>query len=144
MKGIKKITTIFICIISLLLFYSFSFAGPCDSNTKEPNEDEVVFFEHINYGGCWMAAKVVANYASLVGNAYMPICGKTINWNDTISSIKVGAKAKVTVYEHVNYGGKSQTWKGNCNAPFCLKDLRDWGWNDKISSFRVDKNYDCY
>lgn len=140
----KTFVKISIILFSIFIISSLSFAQSCDPNTREPAEDEVIFFEHINYQGCWMGAKIGSYYASLVGNSYNPICKKTINWNDTISSIKVGAKAMVIVYEHVNYGGRSQVWKGNCNSPLCLGDLRNSNWNDKISSFRIDRNHDCY
>lgn len=140
----KKVSKVIILIISFLMIYSLSFAGDtCDSNTKEPKENQVFFFEHINYGGCWMGNNAPADMASIEGESYMPACGKRLNWNNTISSIKVGAKAKVTIYEDVNFKGRSQTFKGSCNAPLCLKDLRSSNWNDKISSYRVDWNYDC-
>lgn len=49
----------------------------------------------------------------------------------------------MTVYEHANYGGAHYTVKGNCNAPLHISDLKESGWNDKISSFKVERNYDC-
>lgn len=140
----KTFVKISIILFSIFMISSLSFAQSCDPNTREPKEDEVIFFEHINFQGCWMGAKIGSNYASLEGSSYNPICNKNIVWNDAISSIKIGAKARVIVYEHVGYGGKSQTWKGNCKAPLCLRDLRNSGWNDKISSFKIDRNHDCY
>ncbi|MCS7215136.1 MAG: hypothetical protein RMI30_01450 [Thermodesulfovibrio sp.] len=66
----KKIIKICIIIFSILILYSFSHAQRgCDPNTREAKEDEVIFFENINYGGCWMGAKAGSNYASLVGNS---------------------------------------------------------------------------
>lgn len=103
---------------------------------REAKEDEVIFFEHVNYGGSWIGAKIGSQYPSLGISD-----GK--NWNDTISSMKVGKKAKVTVYEHVNFGGAHFTVKGNCNTPLYISNLKESGWNDKISSFKIEQNYDC-
>ncbi|MCX8027591.1 MAG: peptidase inhibitor family I36 protein [Thermodesulfovibrionales bacterium] len=114
----------------------------CDPDTRDAKDDEVIFFEHVNYGGAWMGAKIGSEYPSIGGTATMGT-GQTINWNDAISSIKVGKKVRITVYEHDNYRGQSYTWQASCNAPLCLDDLRNSGWNDKISSFKVTRNPAC-
>lgn len=58
-----------------------------DLAPREVREDEVIFFEHVNYGGSWIGAKIGSQYASLG-----IFDGK--NWNDIISSMKVGKKSK--------------------------------------------------
>lgn len=59
--------------------------------------------------------------------------GQNENWNDKVSCIKVGKTAKLTIYQHVNYKGKSKTfkWTKASNGWYSLSG--DW-WNDSISS----------
>lgn len=52
---------------------------------------------------------------------------------------------EVTVYEHLNYGGRSKTFTifpGNCQA--MEWDLKDVGMNDTITSIKVGKNVAAY
>lgn len=49
-------------------------------------------------------------------------------WNDMISSFKVGSGCSLTVYEHSKYEGASKTYTSSSN--FVGDD-----WNDQISSF---------
>jgi hypothetical protein len=51
--------------------------------------------------------------------------------NDRISSIRVFGNAEVTVYQDRSFGGRSETFTADVN------DLRPGGWNDTITSFRV-------
>jgi hypothetical protein len=51
--------------------------------------------------------------------------------NDQISSIRVFGNAEVTVYEDRNYMGRSRTFTAD------VRDLKTDGWNDVITSYRV-------
>lgn len=53
--------------------------------------------------------------------------------NDQISSIRVFGGAEVTVYRDINYQGSSRRFDGD------VRDLRRSGWNDRISSYSVDR-----
>jgi hypothetical protein len=55
--------------------------------------------------------------------------------NDSVSSLKVAAGWKVTLYEHSNYGGTPVTFTGPTEVP-CLVDH---GFNDKASSLRIER-----
>jgi hypothetical protein len=72
------------------------------------------------------------------------------NWNDEVDGFRVSASGfrgggqhfrdrvedRVCVYQHVNFQGNSLCW----DAGFAIRDLRDIGWNDGISSIRVFGN----
>jgi hypothetical protein len=51
--------------------------------------------------------------------------------NDKISSIRVFGRSDVTVFKDVRFDGGSQRFRGS------VANLKDDGWNDRISSFRV-------
>lgn len=51
--------------------------------------------------------------------------------NDRISSIRIYGRAEVTVFRDVRFSGDSSRFRGN------IENLKDEGWNDRISSFRV-------
>lgn len=60
------------------------------------------------------------------------------NWNDQISCMVIGeGVSKVTVYEHINFKGKSKVFTRKPNNPLGSWSLaKDW-WNDKISSIKI-------
>ena len=78
----------------------------------------VCFYEHVNYQGASFCASADSNW---VGGA----------WNDRVSSVKVAAGYKVTLYWDVNYGGKTLVLTGD-NA-----NLVPAGFNDQTSSFKI-------
>jgi len=97
--------------------------GPVDI-AFEPKETPVVtFYEHKDYGGKSRQSKV-GDEVSSVGD----------NWNDIISSIKIGKGAILKVFKHTNYRGKSKKYTGG-DVSFVGKD-----WNDIISSYKVTKD----
>jgi len=51
--------------------------------------------------------------------------------NDQISSIRLFGRAEVVVYRDVRFNGGSSRFEGS------IRNLRDEGWNDRISSVRV-------
>lgn len=95
--------------------------------------NSVYFYEHINYQGAVVAFNGIRDVPDL--RAYPTGSGST-NWNDRISSFKVGTGVKVIVYKDINYKGGSYTVTG----PGWISTLVSNGWNDKISSFRVVPN----
>ena len=78
----------------------------------------VCFYEHINYGGQYFCTNI---------NTTDPI----LEMNDQISSIRVFGNAEVTVYQDRDFQGRSQTIASD------MSDLRQGGWNDAITSVRV-------
>ena len=78
----------------------------------------VCFYEHVNYQGASFCATTDSNW---VGGT----------WNDRISSVKVAAGYKVTLYWDINYGGKTLVLTGD-NA-----NLVPAGFNDQASSYKI-------
>jgi hypothetical protein len=60
-------------------------------------------------------------------------------WNDQISCMVIGQNiGKVTVYQHINFKGKSKTFTKTSNNPLGTWSLaKDW-WNDSISSMKIE------
>jgi len=78
----------------------------------------VCFYEHVNYQGASFCATADSNW---VGSA----------WNDRVSSVKVAAGYKVTLYWDINYGGKALVLDGDA------ANLVSLGFNDQASSYRI-------
>ena len=78
----------------------------------------VCFYEHVNYQGASFCASADSNW---VGAA----------WNDRVSSVKVAAGYKVTLFQDINYAGKSLVLAGDTT------NLVTLGFNDAASSFKL-------
>jgi hypothetical protein len=78
----------------------------------------VCFYEHVNFQG-----------ASFCATADSSWVGGT--WNDRISSVKVAAGYKVTLYRDIDYGGKTLVLGGDA------ANLVSLGFNDQASSYRI-------
>ncbi|MGB3006455.1 MAG: hypothetical protein WBC06_08110, partial [Chitinophagaceae bacterium] len=108
-------------------------------------EDEVIFFEHKDYDGYYLrqGTNIDASNLTLYGledpftNTYV------YNWNDRISSMKIGAKACVTTYTNINYGGQRWQVRANGNNTHYVSDSAPLGCGDNTSSFRVRDRDHC-
>ena len=78
----------------------------------------VCFYEHVNYQGASFCASADSNW---VGGA----------WNDRVSSVKVAAGYKVTLFQDINYGGKTLVLGGDTT------NLVSLNFNDAASSFKI-------
>jgi hypothetical protein len=83
-----------------------------------PPRNGVCFYDDVNYGGDYFCTNTDTTNGLL-------------EMNDRISSIRVFGNAEVTVYQDRNFTGRSQTFTAD------VSDLRPGGWNDTITSFRV-------
>jgi hypothetical protein len=81
------------------------------------------FYKDSDFHGEYFCAGVGDTFASVPGDM-----------NDKISSIRVFGRVEVTVYRDVQFNGGSSKFGGS------IKNLKDEGWNDRISSLRV-RNY---
>lgn len=81
----------------------------------------VCFYEHINFEGQYFCARE-GDRVELVPEGT----------NDRISSIRAFGGAEITVFRDRDFSGVSRHFEGDA------RDLRDSGWNDTISSFRVE------
>lgn len=84
-----------------------------------PVTPTATFYEHDNYGSAFQTAGV-GEYA---------LAAK----NDALSSLKVGAGTKVTLFEHAGFGGSSLVVTADTPS------LSGLGWNDRASSYRIEK-----
>ena len=78
------------------------------------------FFQDKDYRGDYFCVAAGANVAAVPDDL-----------NDGISSIRVFGRAEVHVFRDVRFGGGSSRFGGS------VRDLRQEGWNDRISSLRV-------
>ncbi len=79
------------------------------------------FYEHINFEGQYFCVRE--------GDRIEMVPEGT---NDRISSMRLFGGAEITVFRDRDFSGASQHFQGDA------RDLRDSGWNDTISSFRVE------
>jgi hypothetical protein len=95
-----------------------------------PTASQVTVYEHSNYCGAYMTLGIT-EIANLTNHNIGPLGSP--NWNDRISSIRVGSNMKLIAYEHSDFRVPSTTLTGPSNLP----NLASTGWNDKISSLKV-------
>jgi hypothetical protein len=79
------------------------------------------FYRDVNFRGDYFCA-------SLGARAEVPP-----GTNDEISSVRVFGNAVLTVFRDINYQGSSRRFDRD------VSDLRRSGWNDRISSYSIDR-----
>jgi len=79
------------------------------------------FYRDVNFGGDYFCA-------SLGSRAEVPP-----GTNDEISSVRILGDAELTVFRDVNYQGSSR------HIDRDVRDLRRSGWNDRISSYSIER-----
>lgn len=97
---------------------SARFSYTVSSGSTPAPTGAVCFYENADYQG--------ASFCSDSSSAYV---GAT--WNDRISSVKVRAGQKVTLFEHANQGGRSLVLTAD------TANLVSQGFNDLMSSFTL-------
>jgi len=122
-----------IVAVLMLVGSSLSFA---DSITPAPFE-RVVFYQDYQ---CTTGNKIVlkrGSYGDLRQWNTAELGSPT--WNDQISCMVIGEGiSKVTIYQHINYKGKSKTFTRTRNNPLGAWSLAgDW-WNDSASSIKIE------
>jgi hypothetical protein len=114
-----------------VLFHSFVVAVLVGGGTAsaqiwgrppEPRGGGVCFYEHIDFGGRYFCARV--------GEQFDRVPRGT---NDEISSVRVFGNAEVIVFRADGLRGDSRSFSSN------VRDLRRAGFNDRISSFAVQR-----
>jgi hypothetical protein len=93
-------------------------------HAKFPREG-VCFFKDPNFRGDYFCADAGDSMSSVPDDM-----------NDRISSIRIFGPAEVIVFRDVRFGGDSTRFRGD------IGNLKDEGWNDRISSIRVRDSYD--
>jgi hypothetical protein len=82
--------------------------------------DGVCFFKDPNFNGEYFCAASGDSLSSVPDGM-----------NDKISSIRLFGRADVTVFQDVRFSGRSVRFGGD------VRNLKEEGWNDRISSLRV-------
>jgi hypothetical protein len=119
-------------IVKILIFFSaLATLWAMVSWAADPTSNQVYVYEHINYEGAYMRFDGLREVADL--RSYNTGALGTPNWNDRISSLKVGSEVKLVVFADINYKGASWSVTG----PASIKTLVSNGWNDRVSSFRI-------
>jgi hypothetical protein len=127
LKGMERCRTVRI----LIFFSSLAVLWAMVSWAADPTSNQVYVYEHTNYEGAYMRFDGLREVADL--RSYNTGALGTPNWNDRISSLKVGSEVKLVVFADINYKGASWSVTG----PASIKTLVSNGWNDRISSFRI-------
>jgi hypothetical protein len=81
--------------------------------------------------------------AGFRGDYFCVRAGEDVPWipgglNDEISSIRTFGRAEVTVYRDRRFSGRSERFERD------VFNLRNQGWNDRLSSLRVDRGRGGY
>lgn len=106
----------------------------------DPAPHQVFLYEHTNYQGHNMSFSPDYEVKDLTKWKFS---GSNTNWNDKISSIKLGKNVKIYLYKDINFGNLMTVLQGDCKNNKLYPTLHSYGWGDKISSFRV-RYADCW
>lgn len=100
----------------------------CYTLAPQPNvpaEGEVVLFENCDFGGRYK--KFGMGNVAFVGT----------DFNDITSSIKIGPYTSITIYESINFGSKSASWKNDSDIVSNVTCLTANNFNNMLSSLKV-------
>lgn len=114
-----KLTRTVGCFVTTLLIA----AGTASAQTWGRPQTPAVgacFYERPDFNGQYFCVRIAESTAQVPPGT-----------NDRISSIRVFGSAEVIVYKDANFHGTSNRFDAN------VRDLREIGWNDRISSFSV-------
>jgi len=102
----------------------------------EPEPHQVFFYEDVGFEGKAIGYEYDSDVRDLTK---LLVLDSTNNWNDRISSIKIGKNAKVVLYEHTGCDDRSNfiVLQGDGRSVVKYGSLHSIGWGDKISSFKV-------
>lgn len=78
------------------------------------------FYRDSNFRGDYFCVNAGRDYSSL-----------SSDMNNQISSIRLFGNAQVTIFQEPRFGGRGRDFRGE------VRNLKDEGWNDRISSLRV-------
>jgi len=96
------------------------------SEEDSPTENEVVLYENNNYQGRYKKFGL-GNFA-FVGN----------DFNNITNSITIGPYTSVTIFENINFGGKSLTFKNDSSTISGINSLISNNFNNLLSSLKVN------
>jgi len=102
----------------------------------EPKPYQVFFYEDVGFEGAAIGYEYDSDVKDLTK---LLVLDSSNNWNDRISSIKIGKNAKVVLYEHVGCDDRSAyiVLQGDGQSVAKYDSLHSIGWGDRVSSFKV-------
>jgi hypothetical protein len=138
---------LFLATVGVFGFSNLSAARPSaplppQFDPQNPPANTVVFFEHTKYEGRWFAVSYDRDYNDL-RYVYLGSNSSSGNWNDRVSSLKIGKDACVTMWKDINYKGDKSSLEGNQSSINSIESLGPGGWNDKLSSIKVRMRGNC-
>jgi hypothetical protein len=99
----------------------------CSGGSFTLGNYQVAFYEHANYGGqCWLVTIDAPYLEPWVGNA-----GIT---NDVVSSVRIGGKVALALYQDQNYGAVLGVWGSEDDSVTLVPYVGDTA-NDQMSAF---------
>lgn len=121
--------------ISVIMLLLFPFCAEAKKLDLIPMPHEVILFENADYDG----EAIRFSYDNDVDDLtkWNLLGERKGKWNDKISSVKIGKDTRVTLFEHVGYGGASITFEGDGEDDYYIPDLHSIGWGDIISSLKI-------
>ncbi len=107
-----------------------------DWKNIEPEPHQIILYEHVDFEGAAIGYEYDSDVLDLTK---LLVLDTNKNWNDRISSIKIGKNAKVILYEHVGCNDRSNyiVLQGSGQDTVRYESLHSIGWGDKVSSFKV-------
>lgn len=132
-KELSFLTLLSCLIVAVTGFFLCGVAAWAD-------DDDVIFYEHTNYGGKQLKYSGLDSVSDLTRNQLITSDGSSVNWNDKISSLSIGKNRKVVMYEHTNFKGATILLNGPTvckNVTSGLRSSMPSGWNDRVSSFKI-------
>jgi len=117
---IRKMVLVLFALLVLLLAPSRVIAQNWEWGRSPFPRDGVCFFRDPDFRGDYFCAR-----------AGQSVSAVPKDMNDKVSSIRIFGRADVIVFKDVRFDGGSQRFRTNIN------NLKEEGWNDRISSFRV-------
>ena len=114
-------------VLLLVAMMLSCFPGTVFANVVAAKAYEVIFWEH---GDCTSGESLTlgtGSYKNFVD----------LGWNDRVSCVVIGSAVKLTIYQNINYGGRSKVLQATLNNPLGAYSFAgDW-WNDSISSAKI-------
>lgn len=107
------------------------------SSTPTPGNGQIIFFEDKKYGGGYSIFDTPVNATSMYYMYYYDGSGAGDNMTQTISSLKVGPNAWLSIFDGENFTGQCLNFYPNANVEN-LKDYDDptsHNWGDMLNSF---------
>jgi Peptidase inhibitor family I36 len=117
----RHLTTSGVVVGAVLLLGSVSASAQTWGRPRVPAAG-ACFYEDIDFGGRY--------FCSRAGDVTASVPPGT---NDRISSIRLFGDSEVIVFQHIDFRGASRRLDSN------VRDLRRSGWNDRISSYRIER-----